>query len=1639
MLLFAAIAFEASAQMISYSVTVPAGTKACYIAGDMNGWLQQVMTKVDETHYSISFPSNFITAGYKYCSGPGWAFVERDSAGTDIANRVYSPVDVVKKWASVYDPNGDIMAPTAPTGLKFTPPVDNAFYLSWQAATDNVAVVGYDVFKDSVYYGSSITLGLDITSLAPGKTYKMTVRARDAAGNQSVGSTPLLVTNPGSAGITYNVTVPPGTNMCYFAGAINNWNPTANPMSRQDPNHYTISFPNALATDEYKYCSGPGWSFVEKDSVGGDIDNRVYSPVDVVKKWASVYDPSALPIEKDVLIKVTVHDSVKVCYLAGSFDSWAVPGENNKMTRGLQANGKVVFSKTIHTLDAHTLQYKFCAGPGWEFVQKVEENFIYPANEDSVSVSVDSFWGIYDPDRMGTIKVNAVVPPGTKRAWIMGDFVYWDMAKAIEGTLNLNGTFTFQIPFVQSMQYRLYNNKDWGHPEVGQANPNIELALRSATYPADSITNITVWGWKLSTDSIADLVAPSVPSGLKNTNPTTNSFYLSWQPSTDNVGVVGYDVYKDSIYYGFTQFSGMDISNLTPGKTYKMNVRARDAAGNVSAESSVLFVTTLPDTSTGVTFNVKVPVGTYQCWIAGNFNNWNNNLNQMSKVDSTHYTITLYESTFMPGITKDSLQYKYLSGGGDWAYVEKDSVGGEIPNRLYQANDVVASWNTVYDPNTLPLPMDLTITVTTPAGTNECYIVGNFNNWTGPTAPESKMTKVSTNPDGTVNFKITVHTADANKFVYHFCSGPEWTFEQKSPIGDFKYPFVNAIVTEWKAVYNPINSGLNLLINPSFEDWSSNVPKEWTLTTTVGGVITRSLTTPANSGSAFQIAGPTGTYSISQNVSAPNATTFDTNKTYIVSLKYLTTEGDGTDARIWSGLLTSPADSTVSYYSIPTNHVDSMLYYIPLHGPGGNLNPPAGVSGNDMNGYLLDNRGTNIWHTYSYSFKFPAGIKQFQFQVRTYKAATVIWDDFYFGEIQDSIRDNMAPTIPTGLKNTDPTTNSFYLSWQPSTDNVGVVGYEVYKDSIYYATTTAVGLDITGLTPGTAYKMTVRAKDAAGNLSAASAALIVKTTPDTSNSVIFNVKVPTGTYQCWIVGNFNNWNNNLNQMTRVDSTHYTITLYESTFMPGITKDSLQYKYLSGGGDWIYVEKDSVGGEIPNRRYQANDVVAKWNTVYNPNVLPLPMDLTITVTTPAGTNECYIVGNFNNWAGPTDPGSKMTKVSTNPDGTVLFKISGHTEDANKFVYHFCSGPDWSFEQKSPVGDFKYPDVNVIVTEWKAVYDSLKLGTIKIKATVPAGTQKVWIQGSFLGWDMTKFFEGLKNPDGTFSFSIPNVLKFEYKLYNKPDFNFAEIDETGLERANRTASYPVDSITSITVLGWKQVVDTISNNGIYVQFGTGGTVIENSILLKTGDFINANPGAVKTFTILPNPGYKVESLYYNNLDVKSQLVNNQFTTPTVNGSITLSVTFQKIQYRLSIKSAESGIISLICEYGATPTFEFTPSQNWGINAVMFNGFDITATLANGIFMVPPITEDVTINISFVFQTALYTPSGSNVKVYSTNSDIIIDGLQIGEIVRLFSENGATLKVLKSQGNRMVIPALPDAIYLVKTASKTVKVIL
>lgn len=97
----------------------------------------------------------------------------------------------------------DTQAPTAPGGLTSTGKTSSSVSLSWNAATDNVGVTGYDVYSGSARVLTVSGTSATVSGLSASTAYTFTVRARDAAGNTSGASNSVSVTtNAGGGGGT---------------------------------------------------------------------------------------------------------------------------------------------------------------------------------------------------------------------------------------------------------------------------------------------------------------------------------------------------------------------------------------------------------------------------------------------------------------------------------------------------------------------------------------------------------------------------------------------------------------------------------------------------------------------------------------------------------------------------------------------------------------------------------------------------------------------------------------------------------------------------------------------------------------------------------------------------------------------------------------------------------------------------------------------------------------------------------------------------------------------------------------------------------------------------------------------------------------------------------------------------------------------------------------------------------------------------------------------------------------------------------------------------------------------------------------------------------------------------------------------
>ncbi|CAN5340959.1 hypothetical protein BH11ACT4_BH11ACT4_24540 [soil metagenome] len=126
------------------------------------------------------------------------------------------------------------------------------------------------------------------------------------------------------------------------------------------------------------------------------------------------------------------------------------------------------------------------------------------------------------------------------------------------------------------------------------------LGIKGTVVPTLTSVLTVGSGWTATASStatqqnqaVADTTAPTTPGTPTASGTTATSTVLAWTASTDAVGVTAYDVYRNGVVVGTVASPSFTDSGLTASTSYSYTVKARDAAGNVSAASGAVSVTT---------------------------------------------------------------------------------------------------------------------------------------------------------------------------------------------------------------------------------------------------------------------------------------------------------------------------------------------------------------------------------------------------------------------------------------------------------------------------------------------------------------------------------------------------------------------------------------------------------------------------------------------------------------------------------------------------------------------------------------------------------------------------------------------------------------------------------------------------------------------------------------------------------------------------------------------------------------------------------------------------------------------------------------------------------------------------------------
>ncbi|XID95592.1 carbohydrate binding domain-containing protein [Paenibacillaceae bacterium WGS1546] len=339
-------------------------------------------------------------------------------------------------------------------------------------------------------------------------------------------------------------------------------------------------------------------------------------------------------------------------------------------------------------------------------------------------------------------------------------------------------------------------------------------------------------------------------------------------------------------------------------------------------------------------------------------------------------------------------------------------------------------------------------------------------------------------------------------------------------------------------------------------------------------------------------------------------------------------------------------DGLTIHFKKPSNWGPPQLYYYDttpiVPAPTWGTSPPMIDEGNGWYVYTIDD--VDSAHVI---FKDSGGRQIPGVNAPGYLVAQESW---YDNGWVDHPFDTTPPTAPTDLSVSAKTDNSVSLTWTASTDNVGVAGYEIYRDGGKVGESAVASYTDNGLSPDTEYTYTVRAFDAARNYSEASDALTVATEPlpPTNTATIYYKKgfaapyfhyAPAGGAWTTVPG-----------IRMTDSADYPGYAVIAVDIGQAT--SLQAVFNNGSGSW-----DNNGGR--NYVFQQGTWTFDGGTITQGE--PQLLDLTVRVNVPATTtteDPVYIVGSFNGW----NPADSSYRLSRNNDGTysiTLRAISGTT--------------------------------------------------------------------------------------------------------------------------------------------------------------------------------------------------------------------------------------------------------------------------------------------------------------------------------------------------------------------------------------------
>ncbi|MGG5359319.1 MULTISPECIES: fibronectin type III domain-containing protein [unclassified Enterococcus] len=465
----------------------------------------------------------------------------------------------------------DTEAPTAPKNLKASDITETSVKLDWEASADNVGVTGYQIFRDGkkIETVNGSTLTFTDSGLKGKTTYKYTAKAIDEANNISEVSNEVSVTTQ-AAPDKEAPTVPQNLRLTGVRENKELGNEIDIAWDASSDNEGVVAYNIYLNKQLLTTVDGNETSYTRKRAGYNTRHLFRVSAVDAAGNESELSNTETGMVQQQQSFFL---------YASDLLDSSIISAFVQVGYGGYTASESDLGRKSLN----NWIQRIYV--PAYGYIELFDE--VKYQGEEYFITNNDSFGRYYNlesfKNKASSYKVSRTLGAENVKTKEVGE-------KSVELT------WTAPRAEIKVKEYSIYRDgKRIGKVDSGTTSFIDKDLDAKTTYTymisaVDTSSNPLKNSEELSvtTKEPADAEAPTAPPIVESAALEGNTLRVQWNYSKDNVGVVGYIVYRDGKEVGRTTRTHLIHveKDLPVGKEYTYTVKAFDAAGNISPAST---------------------------------------------------------------------------------------------------------------------------------------------------------------------------------------------------------------------------------------------------------------------------------------------------------------------------------------------------------------------------------------------------------------------------------------------------------------------------------------------------------------------------------------------------------------------------------------------------------------------------------------------------------------------------------------------------------------------------------------------------------------------------------------------------------------------------------------------------------------------------------------------------------------------------------------------------------------------------------------------------------------------------------------------------------------------------------------------